>query len=128
MTPSTSDVGIWIGVVVLLIPAAKVITDWIRPTPTQRLEQPIEVKPAAEYMTLDACRTMHLQIERFESAKFAAIESRIGELTAALDRRNSDGEERASAIHARINPLAQEIRGVADTLNNHLADHRASKV
>jgi hypothetical protein len=128
MNLSSSDVGVWICVAVLLIPAVKVIADWIRPAPTQRLEQPIEVKPAAQYMTMEACRAMHAQIERFEAAKFAALETRISELTASLDRRNADGEERASAIHARINPLAQEIRGVSDTLNNHLADHRASKV
>jgi hypothetical protein len=128
MSLSPNDVGIWICVAVLLIPAVKVIADWIRPSPTQRLEQPIEIKPAAQYMTMEACRAMHAQIERFEAAKFAAIEKQLSALTDALDRRNIDGEERASAIHARINPLAQEIRGVSDTLNNHLADHRANKV
>jgi hypothetical protein len=128
MNLSSSDVGVWICVAVLLIPAIKVIADWCRPTPAQRLEQPIEVKSAVQYMSAEACRTMHMQVERFEAAKFDAIEKRLTELTAAMDRRNADGEERASAIHARINPLAQEIRGVSDTLNNHLADHRARKV
>jgi hypothetical protein len=120
---NANQVGIWVGIVVLLIPAAKVVADWIRP-PIRRIEpQPLEVKPAADYMTRADCSRMHAETQRFEDQRFDAIDARLAELVSALDRRNAEGEGRASKIHARIDGVVEavsELRGKVDT---HISGH-----
>lgn len=123
MNPSSTDIGIWIGVAVLLIPAVKVVVDWIRPQ-TRRIEpQPLEVKPAADYMTRADCTRMHAETQRFEDQRFDAIEERLTELVASLDRRNQEGEARASRIHGRIDGVVQTVSELRGQVNNHIEEH-----
>lgn len=82
--------------------------------------QPLEVKPAAEYMTRQSCREMHTQTERFESEKFGAIEKQLSAMTAALERRNTEGEARASKIHSRIDAVVEAVAEVRGQVNNHI--------
>lgn len=87
----------------------------------RRIEpQPLEVKAAADYMTRADCSRMHDQNERFEKQRFDAIEKRLAELTAALERRNTEGETRASRIHARVDDVAKEVSRIDGTLTNHI--------
>ena len=123
MNPSASDIGIWIGIAILIIPAAKVIVDWIRPQ-TRRIEpQPLEVKPAADYVTRADCTLMHAQTQRFEDQRFNAIESRLSELVASLDRRNAEGESRAAKIHGRIDGVVEAVSELRGQVNTHIDQH-----
>lgn len=116
VTPT--DVGIWIGIAILLVPAIKVVVDWIKP-PSRRIDpQPLEVKAAADYMSRADCTRMHAETQRFEDQRFDAIDARLADLVAALDRRNHEGESRASKIHQRIDGVVEavsELRGKVDT-------------
>lgn len=88
---------------------------------SRRIEpQPLEVKPSPDYMTRSDCARMHEQNERFEKARFDAIEKRLAELVAGLDRRNQEGESRASRIHTRIDEVSKEVSRIDGTLSNHI--------
>ena len=120
VTPT--EIGIWIGIVVLLVPTIKVVVDWIRPQSRRIESQPLEVKAAADYMSRADCTRMHAETQRFEDQRFDAIDARLSELVAALDRRNQEGESRASKIHSRIDGVVEavsELRGKVDT---HIAN------
>jgi hypothetical protein len=88
---------------------------------TRRIEpSPLEVKPSPEYMTRSDCARMHEQNERFEKQRFDVIERRIAELTSALERRNQEGEGRASRIHSRVDEVAKDVCRLDGTLTNHI--------
>lgn len=88
---------------------------------SRRIEpQPLEVKGAPEYMTRADCARMHSQSDRYERERFDQLERRFTELTAALERRNVEGEQRASRLHQRIDENTKEISHIAGTLNNHI--------
>ena len=118
-----NELGIWVAILVLLIPAAKVVADWIRP-PVRRIEpQPLEVRPAAEYMSRADCARMHADTQRFEDHRFDSIDSRLTELVAALDRRNTEGESRASKIHQRIDGVIETVSELRGQVSNHINEH-----
>jgi uncharacterized protein YicC (UPF0701 family) len=123
MELNPTQVGVWIGVVVLLVPAVKVIVDWIRPQ-TRRIEpQPLEVTLAAKYVTAEDCLRMHGQQQRFEDERFTNLSTQIGALTEALDRRNTEGEARASLIHQRINVVVESVSELRGKVDNHIENH-----
>jgi uncharacterized protein YicC (UPF0701 family) len=120
---NANQVGIWVGIVVLLIPAIKVVVDWIKP-PSRRIEpQPLEVRPAADYMTRQDCSRMHAETQRFEDQRFDAIDARLSELVSALDRRNQEGESRASKIHQRIDGVVEAVSELRGQVNTHISAH-----
>jgi hypothetical protein len=123
MSVTADQVGVWILVLVALVPAAKVVADWIKP-PLRRIDpQPLEVRAAADYMSRADCARMHSETQRFEDQRFDAIDARLSELVSALDRRNIEGETRASKIHSRIDGVVEavsELRGKVDT---HISGH-----
>lgn len=123
MNPSASDIGIWIAVAVLLIPAVKVVVDWIRPQVRRIEPQPIEVRPAADYVTRQDCARMHSETQRFEDQRFDTIEARLKELVAAMDRRNAEGEFRASKIHGRIDGVVEAVSELRGQVNTHIDQH-----
>lgn len=116
-----NDIGL---VLVALIQIGSLIVMWRKlsgaPESREITPQPLEVKPAADYMTRDACRQMHAQTERWESEKFAALERQLSSLTSALERRNSEGESRASKIHARIDSVVESVSEIRGQVNNHI--------
>jgi DNA repair exonuclease SbcCD ATPase subunit len=71
-------------------------------------------------MTHADCTRLHEQNERYEKQRFDQLEKRLAELTTALERRNTEGESRASRIHARIDELAKEASRIDGTLTNHI--------
>lgn len=95
---------------------------------TRRIEpQPLEVRAAADYMTRGDCTRMHNQNALLETQRFDAIEkqlrtfeARIAELTAALERRNQEGEARASRIHVRVDSATKEIAELRGQVVNHI--------
>jgi hypothetical protein len=63
---------------------------------------------------------MHAQSDRFEQERFDQLERRLAELTAALERRNAEGESRAGRIHTRVDDCTKEISRIEGTLTNHI--------
>lgn len=72
------------------------------------------------YMTENRCRELHAQVERFEATRFDTLQSAIEDLSAALDRRNSEGEKRASQLHVRIDGVAAQVSELRGQVNNHI--------
>ena len=128
VTPT--EVGVWIGVLILLVPTVKVIADWVRPPSIRISQQPFETKVATEYMSRADCDRMHAETKRFEDQRFTAIDSRLTELVNALDRRNVEGEARALNIHHRVDNVIEavsELRGKVDTHIAGHGDHRSDR-
>jgi hypothetical protein len=140
MELTAAQVGIWIGVLVLLIPAAKTVSDWVRP-PTRNIEpQPLRVQPEPELAP-----RLHLHPDLQTEARCSNIHATIGqkfdqfsaEIRSSLREHDRKAEERTSAVHDRINSLIDgvndkftdisgdvaEIRG---QLNNHIESERAN--
>jgi len=76
------------------------------------------------YMTEARCRELHQQSERCEATRFDTLQSAIENLAASLDRRNAEGEKRASQIHVRIDGVAAQVSELRGQVNNHI-EHRA---
>lgn len=93
---------------------------------SRRIEpQPLEVKPSPDFMTRADCIRAHEQNARIETQRFDAIERRLEDLTKALERRNQEGESRASRIHGRVDECAREIARIDGTLTTHVAQRGA---
>lgn len=86
----------------------------------REIKQPLQVESAPNYMTKTLCEQMHAQMEKFETARSSAIEKRLENLTAALEARNNQGEERAKFIHVRINTIAELLREEKGKLDQHI--------
>jgi hypothetical protein len=137
MDITANQVGIWVLILVALVPAAKVVVDWIKPPQTQRIEQPLEVSRAAEFAPLKHLHT-DLQTEiRCESTHKninTRLDSFSSEIRAALQEHDRKAESRTSDVHERLNNLvtaiassdsrtAGEIAEVRGALNAHLNNH-----
>jgi hypothetical protein len=72
------------------------------------------------YMTEARCREQHAQAERFEAAQFDGIRKSIEDLAASLDRRNAEGEKRASQLHVRIDGVVAQVSELRGQVNNHI--------
>jgi uncharacterized protein YicC (UPF0701 family) len=86
--------------------------------------QPLEVKAVGELMTRDACREFHAQTAKFEQARFDEIAKQIAALTNAIERRNGEGEMRASKIHGRIDNVVESVSELRGQVSNHIHEHR----
>ncbi len=75
---------------------------------------------STQYQTTGRCEKMH---ERVEEA-IDAMGDRISEQLKEMAR---DHEDRASKLHARIDPIGNMTVAVHTSLENHLADHRAGR-
>ena len=137
MELTASQVGIWIGVAILIIPAAKTVSDWIRP-PTRNIEpQPLRVQPEPELasrlhvhpdlQTESRCDNIHASL----GLKFDQFSS---EIRSSLREHDRKAEERTSGVHERVNSLIEGINNkfteqagdIAETrgqLHNHIANH-----
>ncbi len=135
MELTASQIGIWIGVLILLIPAAKTLTDWVRP-PTRMIEpQPLRVQPEPELaqrqhlhpdlQTESRCDNIHAQLGS-KLDQFAA------EIRSSLREHDRKAEERTVGVHERVNSLieginnkftavAGDIAEVRGQLNSHLS-------
>jgi hypothetical protein len=83
--------------------------------------QPLLVRKDPEAVSPEDCARQHQAEERFMAVRFTAIENRLAELTATLERRNEAGEERASGIHKRVDAVAADLAGVKGVLSEHIA-------
>jgi hypothetical protein len=83
--------------------------------------QPLVVRKDLEPISREDCVRQHQAEERFMAARFTAIENRLTELTASLERRNEAGEERASGIHKRVDAVAADLAETKGILAEHIA-------
>ena len=139
MSVTTDQVGVWVLVLVALVPAAKVLVDWIKPS-TQRLEQPVVVREDTAFAPLkhvhtdlqteSRCETIHKNIN-------ARLDSFSSEIRTALQEHDRKAESRTSDVHERLNNLVTSISDnesrvsgaiaeVRGSLNAHIASHPRS--
>jgi len=123
MGPTAADYGIWILVAIGLLPAVKTLTDWIRPSAAHRIEQPIEIKTTDQMVTQGECERQHSSSDRYMAMRFDKLEARVSDLAAAYDRRNTEGEARASGIHKRVDVVMSAVSEVRGKLENHILEH-----
>jgi hypothetical protein len=133
---AANQVGVWILVVVALIPAAKVLVDWIKPT-THHIEQPLEVFESdkfaplkhmhADLQTENRCEAIHRNIN-------ARFDSFAGEIRTSLQEHDRKAESRTSDVHERLNNLVTcisdnerrvvgDIAEVRGSLSAHITSH-----
>lgn len=90
----------------------------------RRIEpQPLEVKAAADYMTRSDCERFHSERNRFENQRLDEISKRLAELSAALERRNQEGETRAVRIHGRVDDVVASVSELRGQVDNHITHH-----
>lgn len=92
--------------------------------PREIKPQPLLVRADATYMTADRCSELHAASDRLIATQVQAITDRLSELASAMERRNKDGEDRAAAIHQRVNRIAETMRGQEEKLEMHLRTHK----
>jgi hypothetical protein len=134
MQVSAADVGLWIGVVVFLIPAIKVVVDWIRPQSRRIEPQPLRVEAQPQYALANhthaelqdeaRCRETHAELSR-------TLAATVSEIRESLTEHDRKAESRASDTHERVNNLiaslserdrqvAAELGELRGKLNNHI--------
>jgi hypothetical protein len=86
--------------------------------------QPLQVEATPSLITRGDCERQHKAEERFMASRFSALEGRIIDLTTSLERRNAEGEMRASGIHKRVDAVASDLAAVKGTLTEHIAHGR----
>jgi uncharacterized protein YicC (UPF0701 family) len=86
--------------------------------------QPLVVKGETEYIDIEQCRRQHQAEQRFLDTQFTQIKDQLTNLTTSLDRRNQEGEQRASGIHKRIDYVASDLAKVRGTMEEHIAHGR----
>ena len=124
MTPGASEVGMWVLIVMAIIPSVKILADWVRPAKRSIEPQPLEVRGVSKLITSEDCEKQHQNEQRFNGARFDAIEDRLKELISALEKRNTEGEERARGIHKRVDVVASDLAAVRGRLEEHIAHGR----
>lgn len=115
--PAPTELFTWLGCLAFfLVVADKVITVWRSATGDFRKhgEQP-------NLQTLPNCQSIHKALADHLDARFDKLSTEIKTLGTAA-------ETRASRIHSRIDPLAEQTSSNRDTLSNHLEDHRAGRL
>lgn len=90
----------------------------------QIAQQPLDVRAFPQTISREDCERQHKAEERFMTARFNSLDTRIADLTAALERRNAEGEARASGIHKRVDAVASDLAAVKGTLQEHIAHGR----
>lgn len=85
--------------------------------------QPLEVRMADKFVSCDECASHRCEITRKIEAAPAALEALKRELR-ETDRK---AEERAEALHRRLDKPLEAIAATQQSLKNHLDDHRAGK-
>ncbi len=128
MELSANQVGVWILVVVALVPAAKVLVDWIKPT-THRIEQPIVVRASETFASLKHVHA-DLQTESRCEAIHRAINGRLdsfsSEIRTALQEHDRKAESRTSDVHERLNNLVTCISDNERRVSGEIAEVRGS--
>jgi hypothetical protein len=128
MELSANQVGVWILVLVALIPAAKVVVDWIKPT-THRIEQPVETREVDTFAPLKHVHT-ELQTENRCEAIHRAINGRLdsfsSEIRTALQEHDRKAESRTSDVHERLNNLVTCISDNERRVTGDIAEVRGS--
>jgi hypothetical protein len=132
------EVGVWVLVAVMLIPAIKSLVDMLRP-PKRDIQQPLSVRPDIpghdrfapkdhahpQYLTRDECGQRHAAEERRQDLRAQQILDAIETQGRKIEEHNKSAEERSSKLHQRVDPLAAGLAATDRTLTNHLEDHRA---
>jgi len=107
MTPTSADVGMWILILVAMLPAAKVVSDWIRPSARRISPQPLEVTASPMYQTLRVCERVHdelnADLKRIDAKPASSVEALRHEIKSDI-----------GSVHRRIDTLVEtvsEMRG-----------------
>ena len=132
MQPDSNTLGLWVLSAVVVL---QLIISWrkasgqseAREISTQPLRVREDMDPAdrehdhPELITATQCRQEHEQDRRALSVAVSGIRD-------MFEQHAKDAETRASKIHGRIDPIAQEVTAVKARLNDHLEDHRAKRL
>jgi predicted Holliday junction resolvase-like endonuclease len=137
MIDTNSAVAVVVVGVIALVPAVDTIRRWFAPTQRREIQQPLEVKPVAEwapkvhaheeYVTRLECQKEHAENSRQIGGLRVDISELRHDVKAGLEALGRDAEERARKLHARIDPIAQSLAAVNGRVDDHLADHRAGR-
>ncbi len=115
LIPSLLSIGSLVVMLRKLNGVAEIRT--IQPQPLRTAEDP-------KLITKEDCEKQHNAERRFLDAQFESIKDQLCNLVESLDRRNQEGELRASGIHKRIDLVAKELANVDGRLNEHIAHGR----
>ena len=131
MQPDSNTIGLWVMCAAVIL---NLVVTWRKASGQSEAReispQPLRVRedldPAdrehehPELITASQCRAEHEQDRR-------AISVAVSGIRDMFEQHAKDAESRASKIHARIDPVAQEVTAVKARLNDHLEDHRAKR-
>ena len=137
-----TEVGIWVLVAIMLLPAIKTLVDWgrgDRPQNRQIEPQPLITQERkalkdefaakehshTQYLTREECGGKHTAEERRIEARITEIKEAVNQLGTKLDQHNDRAEERAAKIHARVDGISNHVSGLSGQLNNHIDHHPA---
>ncbi len=100
MNPTAEQIGIFILIVVMLMPAIDTVKRWFSgPEKTELSPQPLRIELEREFATKAELGRLELKFE-----------GNIEAMRSTLDEHNRIAEERARKIHGRIDEI---LRGVA---------------
>jgi hypothetical protein len=122
MLMDPANVGTWVLVAIALMPAIETLRRWFVGEKRKIGPQPFEVRAAPNYAPVDHTHTDHVTrtdlsrvVEAVESLG-QRVDSRFG----ALEK---SAEARSSALHNRINPIAEGVAALRARFEDHLSNH-----
>ena len=107
----------------------------------REIDQPLEIRAAAEYarkdhqhteyMMREDCHADHLRQRSELTEKFSVFAQQLEKLDATiaggLTTINREAEARAATLHSRIDPIAKLAQSTTDRLEDHFNDHRSGR-
>jgi hypothetical protein len=108
MEPLAKDVGIWVLILIALVPAVDKVMGWLRTSPQKR-----EVSFADQYATTSELK----RVENDLSTQIHKIDTDLRNLKESI---NTNGEERRVRIEAKVEEAKRETRVANEKLTVEL--------
>lgn len=117
--PSYSEIGLWVAIIVFLLPAAKVIVDWVKPP--QIRPQPISVKIQEEldkqFASKEELRQHKEDVQNQMKDLRSYVHEEVHKLRDDLQRYWTSSDLARSGIHDRLNAYVEVLYELRGTLN-----------
>src|SRR5229473_414134 len=111
--PSALDVGTWIMIAILLVPAVKVLIDWIKPP--QVRPQPLAIRFHQEFVTKQELKEHKEDVVNQMKDLRAYVHEQVHQLSNEMQAHWVAADNAREGVHDRINALVKvtyEMRGL----------------